>query len=258
MRTGLVVLAMGTWFALGCGPKYPNCETDENCKEHNEYCVDGLCQQCRTDDHCSALGPCAFCAKAGDKYTCQKPKGQAGDCCVSDTDCQGLKCCKAVGVEKGQCAQCATDADCGKGMKCVQCACVPEAECETDADCGACRKCDNGKCVTAELQLEPVYFDFDEYAIRADMRPVLERDYNQLKSCPQNVVLEGNCDERGSDEYNLALGTRRAGSVKKYLVNLGLPDANFSTVSYGEEKPVCTEHNEDCWWRNRRVDLKPR
>ena len=254
-RVAYVLASMGllTW-AVACGPKYPNCETDEHCKEHNEYCVDGQCRQCRTDEHCSSQGPCAFC---GPQYTCEKPKGNAGDCCLSDTDCQGLKCCKALGAEKGQCAQCATDADCGQGMKCVQCSCVPKAECQTDADCGQCRKCQDGKCVTAELKLDPVYFDFDEYAIRADMRPVLEKDYNLLKSCPQNIVVEGNCDERGSDEYNLALGARRAEAVKKYLVNLGLSPETISTVSYGEERPVCTEHNEDCWWRNRRADLKP-
>jgi len=77
-----------------------------------------------------------------------------------------------------------------------------------------------------------------------------------MKKKGQSVEVAGNCDERGADEYNLALGTRRADAGKKFLVNLGYSGGQVSTLSYGEEKPVCTEHSEDCWWKNRRDDIR--
>jgi len=236
-----------------CGPKYPNCDKDEQCKDHNQYCVDKLCRDCATSDHCKAKGPCAFC---GAQYTCDKPAGGSGDCCTSDLDCKQGKCWKAPGAEKGSCAQCLVDGDCGANMKCVQGSCVPKAECATDADCGAGRKCSNGVCVTVQCNLDSIYFDFDESAIRADARDILNKDYECMKSRGQAVVVEGNCDERGSDEYNLALGTRRADAAKRFLTNLGFGGAQISTTSFGEEKPACTEHAEDCWWKNRRDDLR--
>ena len=76
------------------------------------------------------------------------------------------------------------------------------------------------------------------------------------KNATQKVVIEGNCDERGSKEYNIALGDRRSKSGKSYLTNLGISGDRVSTISYGKEKPVCTAHNESCWQQNRRDDFK--
>lgn len=103
-------------------------------------------------------------------------------------------------------------------------------------------------------EVRDAYFDLDKADIRPDARAALEKTAAFLKGYPlAHVTIEGHCDERGSTEYNLALGDRRANAVKQYLVNLGIPAANLSTVSYGKEKPFCTESTEACWQQNRRA-----
>jgi len=102
-------------------------------------------------------------------------------------------------------------------------------------------------------EVQDAYFDLDKADIRSDARAALAKTADFLRNYPQvKVVVEGHCDERGSTEYNLALGDRRAAAVKQYLVSLGIGADRMSTVSYGKEKPFCTESNEDCWQRNRR------
>jgi peptidoglycan-associated lipoprotein len=104
--------------------------------------------------------------------------------------------------------------------------------------------------------LEAVYFDFDRADIRSDQRPKLRTNADEMKSQNWNTItLEGNCDERGSEEYNLALGDRRAMSVKRYLVDLGIPSSRLETVSFGEAKPAVPGHDESAWRYNRRVDF---
>jgi peptidoglycan-associated lipoprotein len=107
-------------------------------------------------------------------------------------------------------------------------------------------------------RVQDAYFDFDKYDIRPDARQVLTSDADALKSLfnefnTAHVVIEGHCDERGSAEYNLALGDRRANSAKEFLQELGVPADRLSVISYGKERPQCTEHNEECWQKNRRV-----
>ncbi|HLH43747.1 MAG TPA: OmpA family protein [Bryobacteraceae bacterium] len=111
-------------------------------------------------------------------------------------------------------------------------------------------------------EAQDAYFDYDKSDIRDDARQALTRDADLLKrifaSDPTfNVVLEGHCDERGSAEYNLGLGDRRASSAKDFLVQLGVPGDRIRTISYGKERPVCTEANEECYQRNRRAHLAP-
>jgi peptidoglycan-associated lipoprotein len=102
--------------------------------------------------------------------------------------------------------------------------------------------------------LKEVYFDFDRSDLRPDARATLKANWEWLKANPSaQVQIEGHCDERGTTEYNLALGSRRAQSVKDYLVTLGSTAERLSTISYGEELPVCKESNEECWQKNRRV-----
>jgi peptidoglycan-associated lipoprotein len=97
------------------------------------------------------------------------------------------------------------------------------------------------------------YFDYNKADIRPDAGEALAKTADFLKNYPQvKVTIEGHCDERGSTEYNLALGDRRASATKNYLVSLGIAADRMNTVSYGKEKPLCTEHNEDCWQKNRR------
>jgi peptidoglycan-associated lipoprotein len=102
--------------------------------------------------------------------------------------------------------------------------------------------------------LKEVYFDFDRYDLRADAREILKSNWDWLKANPSaQVQIEGHCDERGTTEYNLALGSKRAQSVKDYLVTLGTTADRLSTTSYGEELPVCREQTEECWQKNRRA-----
>lgn len=102
-------------------------------------------------------------------------------------------------------------------------------------------------------QVKDAYFDFDKADIRADARSALAETGGFLKSYPQvKVMIEGHCDERGSTEYNLALGDRRAQAVKDFLVSLGVASDRMQTVSYGKERPFCNEHTEECMQQNRR------
>jgi peptidoglycan-associated lipoprotein len=102
-------------------------------------------------------------------------------------------------------------------------------------------------------EVRDAYFDFNKADIRPDAREALTKTAEFLRNNPGiRVTVEGHCDERGSTEYNLALGDRRAGAVKQYLVSLGISADRISTVSFGKEKPFCTQSNEACWQQNRR------
>jgi len=104
--------------------------------------------------------------------------------------------------------------------------------------------------------LKPIYFDFDRSFIRDDARPVMKANAEWLKANPSvKVRIEGSCDERGTIEYNQALGQRRAAAAKKYLTDLGIASSRISLISYGKEKPVCSEQTEECWQNNRRGEL---
>jgi len=106
-------------------------------------------------------------------------------------------------------------------------------------------------------KLEAVYFDYDAFTLQPVARQTLERNATWLQANPMvKVVIEGHCDERGSDEYNLALGERRALAVKSYLTTLGVTDVRLATVSYGEERPAVEGHGETAWSRNRRAEFK--
>ena len=110
-------------------------------------------------------------------------------------------------------------------------------------------------------ELADVFFDFDKYDIRPGDAKTLDANANWLKSNSNHLVLiEGHCDERGTNEYNLALGERRAKSTMNYLVSQGVQANRITIISYGEERPQCTEHNEACWAKNRRAHflVKPR
>ncbi|HUJ79865.1 MAG TPA: peptidoglycan-associated lipoprotein Pal [Nitrospiria bacterium] len=101
--------------------------------------------------------------------------------------------------------------------------------------------------------LGDVFFDFDQALIRQDDRARLNEDAQWLKEHgTARMTIEGHCDERGTDEYNLALGERRAKAAKRYLEALGIESGRIETVSYGEERPFCTDHSEQCWQQNRR------
>lgn len=104
--------------------------------------------------------------------------------------------------------------------------------------------------------LKDVFFDFDSANIRADESPVARNDGSLLAQHPGvNILIEGHCDDRGSEEYNLALGVNRANSVRAALIQQGVDAGRIKTVSYGKEKPFCTQEDEQCWQQNRRDHL---
>ena len=109
-------------------------------------------------------------------------------------------------------------------------------------------------------KLLDAYFDYDKADLRTDARTALNNDSSELRSLLKEFpntkfVVEGDCDERGSAEYNLALGDRRAKAAQEFLIQIGVPSERLTTISYGQERPVCTDHNENCWQKNRRAHL---
>jgi peptidoglycan-associated lipoprotein len=104
--------------------------------------------------------------------------------------------------------------------------------------------------------VQTIYFDYDKSEIRADQMSRLQSNASWLKQNPNvRFTIEGHCDDRGSQEYNLALGDRRANAVKEYLVSQGIAERRMNVISYGEDRPVCREETEDCYQRNRRAEF---
>lgn len=104
--------------------------------------------------------------------------------------------------------------------------------------------------------LNRIHFDLDKSDIKSESKKTLDDNASWLKKNKDTkVTIEGHCDERGTEEYNLSLGHRRANSAKSYLVSLGVESKRLASKSYGEEKPLETCHNESCWWKNRRADF---
>jgi len=234
MRRALLTFAsLAVLVLAGCPKKFENgeCKTSEDCKDQvgfGKVCVQGRCQECGLDTDC----------KAG--FVCKANKCEPRPECEGPADCAQGKTCEA-----GKCVVAAAPDECGPGR-----------------DCGPGQECSAGRCVAAAKkagpcdELQSVYFGFDQSTLTADARRSLEQSGSCVKEKGGKLKVEGNCDERGTKEYNLHLGQRRADAVKKYLSGLGVPAKGISTVSFGKEKPVCTEANEDCWQKNRRADLK--
>ena len=137
-----------------------------------------------------------------------------------------------------------------------------EKSCSTDLDCGDKQLCIRNRCVDitpglAECNSVRVHFPFNSSEIDPADKPGLERSARCLKADQSlHVTVAGNADERGTEEYNMALGDKRATAVASYLESLGASAAQLKTVSYGKENPLCTEHDEDCWAKNRRAEMK--
>ncbi|HET7214208.1 MAG TPA: peptidoglycan-associated lipoprotein Pal [Terriglobia bacterium] len=107
-----------------------------------------------------------------------------------------------------------------------------------------------------EQNIKDAFFDYNKSDVRSDAQQALTADASFLKEHPSiNFTIEGHCDERGSEEYNLGLGDRRANAAKSFLVNLGISASRITTISYGKDRPFCTDSNEDCWQKNRRAHL---
>jgi peptidoglycan-associated lipoprotein len=140
---------------------------------------------------------------------------------------------------------------------------VAARSCSADTECSASQLCVRSSCVAITPALEEcgvtrVHFDFDQAELHQAELPKLERMARCLGADRAvHVVIEGNADERGTVEYNLHLGDRRASAVERYLEGMGVPGPQLATVSYGKEIPLCTRHDEECWSRNRRASVVP-
>ena len=231
MRTPLTsTLCFAVLLAFSaCPPPYPKCEKDEHCKEKGEVCVQGTCRECATDVNC-------------------KP---------------GFVCDANRCVPKPECVD---DQGCGAGKKCQRGTCVAAAKapgtCDTVSDCGVGQDCQAGRCVTPEKAPECTYdavrFEFNEHALSAAAQQALAALAECIQKGHLRFTLEGHADERGTEEYNMVLSQKRAASVRKYLVDLGVAGDALETVGYGENRPVASGSTEEAWAKNRRVDFKPR
>jgi peptidoglycan-associated lipoprotein len=116
-----------------------------------------------------------------------------------------------------------------------------------------------GKDYKEVAEISTVYFDLDQSSLRADARDILEKNYQAIKQHDDwEILVEGHCDDRGTTEYNLGLGQKRAAAVRQYYMTLGMTGTKIATISYGKESPVCTEETDDCWSKNRRGVTKVR
>lgn len=245
-----------TLLMTACGPDYPNCENDDHCASSDRgqaegklFCLNGLCQQCRTDDHC---GDASLECNAG---VCEQIPGY----CTDTSDCPGNQKCRA-----NRCGpECESDDECADGQVCRGGVCEAEAECSVDGDCADGEVCEAGRCIaaTSSCSLDTAYFAYDDASISSSARSVLQSNANCIKERGLRVRVEGHCDERGTSEYNIALGERRAQNAKRYLEQLGVDSNALTTISYGEERLVnqCGEQGaESCHRQNRRVELTRR
>lgn len=248
-------------FALaGCPARlpYPECRTDPDCKDHGQVCVAGFCRQCREDAQCKAGEVC--------KNSGCVPRPE----CEATKDCPGGKKC-AQGQCVAECAEATAEQDCGKGRKCNAGRCAAEEECVADADCSSGKACVSGRCKAeggvinasrdqrlGDCEARPIFFDFDEATLSKASTQSLAESWRCLQKGEfKRLAVSGHTDERGTTEYNLALGNRRAEAVRKYLVGLGAEPRRLRATSYGEERPADPGHDEAAWAKNRRVELQP-
>lgn len=267
LSLGTLLFAANLAVLPACRPTYPRCNNDEQCHEKGEVCVNGQCQECREAAQCELRYP-------NEKRVCADGRCEAKLECHLDSDC------RSIGVDlvcrNNKCApECTQNGDCGTGRRCNAQKCV--AECGRDADCPADQSCQGGACMAggspqsqlpAQCQprggvpgevvhIDTVHFEFNQYDLTADTREALSQATACLKEAPANlhIVAEGHCDDRGTQEYNLALGERRAQAVVKYLKTLGIEADRLTTRSKGENEPLCNDASDVCYSQNRRVQF---
>jgi peptidoglycan-associated lipoprotein len=242
-----LLLAGAAFVFAACGPTYPKCENDGHCADKGEYCLSGKCSQCRENTHCEGAG---MQCSAGQ---CEQIPGY----CDAKTACPGKQKCR-----DNRCgAECLADTECGEADFCDNGSCASRPECGDNAIKAACaegKECVSGACQIKITQCisEPVYFDYNKANIKRTEKDKLEA----IAQCLQgdnvaNVQIAGHCDERGTVEYNLALGQSRADSSKKYLERKGAPADKMSTTSFGKSQPAVEGSNEAAWKKNRRSEF---
>jgi peptidoglycan-associated lipoprotein len=246
------VLVLSLVALAGCGPKYPNCDKDKDCdkKKKGEVCLKGKCVKCKDDAGCPKGQSC-------DGGSCEPIEGY----CEAKTDCGPGELCKDNQCSPG----CDVSSDCPKGQKCQDKQCLDENKCQTDADCVTGQSCVDNRCVTksdkpgpaASCSLSTVFFEYNSDTIQGDNSRLLEANAecaNRPDNSSRRLVIKGYTDPRGTEEYNLSLGERRALVVKDYLSRLGVDPARIRTFSNGAEYAVGAD--EGGWSKDRRAEIE--
>jgi peptidoglycan-associated lipoprotein len=247
-------------------PEGKECDANGACKDIPDYCSANMpckdptkpkCKNNRCVPECGPNDPCPpgqVCNKDNKcepDVECRDPDKPcpAGKRCVNNK-CEAIPKCPASCPEGQECSE-------STGFKCQDIA----GYCSATKPCPPGQKCVGNRCQDAtpppvECSLKPIYFDFDKSDIREDQKAAVKENAECVKKKGGKVTVEGHCDERGTREYNVALGERRYKAAIDALKGEGADAGNLEGVSYGKEKPVCTESNEGCWQKNRRAELK--
>ncbi|MEW5851193.1 MAG: OmpA family protein [Myxococcota bacterium] len=276
------ILAFVAMLLTACpGPEYPRCEKDAQCRG-GEVCVFGECLTCALDSHCPSGQVCRGykCITGGAcNVHADCPTGTfcvAGRCsteCRTDADCPEHRACvdRRCTLKPGACD---AHSDCPEGQFCHDNTCGPPAPGDPGyegltepsfsrtelarADAGMPSGADAMGALDLCGQSTRVYFAFNEAGLTDETRDMLNKVAACLRSKPgQKFIIQGHADERGSTEYNLALGERRALAIKQFLVDLGVGAERMRVVSLGEERPLDEGHDEAAWAKNRRGELIP-
>lgn len=259
-RLGLLTLTMSLMVVAACNkaPQFPNCKTDAHCAAGNageankNVCVFGSCQECGNDLDCES------------DQRCQDSKCMS--MCASNIGCQDDQQCV-----DGYCVEtCENSFACSDNETCLKGRCVVSAKhmsCSDSSDCVGGFSCESGLCVQEETTNSfaenddcersiRVFFDFDRDAVKNDFKDKMGSMSKCLRDNPSwNINVEGHTDSRGSLEYNIVLGERRARSVSNLLTKLGVARERMKVVSYGEERPLVLGENEEAWSQNRRGEI---
>jgi len=260
MRSAAALIALVLCLGCPARPGYPECRNDDECSDQAQVCIAGFCKECRDDAQCAR--------KPG--TACQQ------NLCAARAECQGNKDCAAgQRCALAKCVPECTDAtaaqDCGEGRQCREGRCAAEESCQADGDCKSGFACVEKKCADqagvlgssesrtlGACELKTISFEFDEAGVSRSSAAALEEDFECLRRTPyRRLFLTGHADERGTTEYNVALGARRADAVKKYLIKLGAEASKLRAISYGKERPLAKGHDDLAWAKNRRVELVP-
>ena len=246
----LLALAVIAIPLTACGPSWPDCDNDDHCIGYDRganFCVDGVCRDCLADTDCERGQECRNNSCSAIPNWCEGHDG-----CLDGQICENNRCRAGCDLDAGR--------GCPEGHRCDNGRCVDDRECTLDRDCGSGQCCDNFACIACtpcrDREFEVVLFDFDESAIKTNQEARLEHNAECLNEFTEDEArIEGHCDERGTDAYNLALGERRARAAKRFLEGLGISSRRMDIISYGESRPSASCHDESCWRQNRRAEF---
>jgi len=229
--------------STSCTPKYPKCGKDAHCRT-GEVCFQGTCQQCRTKNDC----------QNGEWCNSGRCEGILGFC-NSYSDCAGKAC------RNNRCVSCQSAAECGPGGRCENGTCFSPGQCNSNDDCPETYECQNGSCVAppadtsnfqAGCSITDIYFGYDQYFVSADQGVQLKKVAECIKhNSGKRLRIEGHCDPRGTEGYNLALGDKRSQAVYNYLLRLGVSSGQIRSVSKGEVE--ASGFNDSSYSKDRRA-----